>query len=177
MINSWANFLFNEKLDPKQLSDKDTLKLIQLCEALAQDGPPNIRMHTNKIESRRKVCRKAFDLGIDLLAMKKVWNKKTAIGRGLLDVWNEEYAKRFGSAVGTTGYNEVIRRAISTRQAEIRHNELQEALTRIKALLDKEQQRKELKLILIFKELHPEYIANQFGWELEETKAWLKASS
>lgn len=120
VINLWANFLFNEKLDPKALTPGDTLKLMELCAKLAEIRPPCIKMHKDKIESRRLVCSTAMDLGIDLLAMKRAKHhggKKPAIGRGLLDVWNEEYAKRFGSIVGTPGQAEIIRRTIVTKMA------------------------------------------------------------
>ncbi len=117
-INLWANFLSNEKLSPEYLSPEDTIKIISLCDRLATIANPCIRTHKHKLDSRRLVVTTAFDMGIDLLAMKRPKHSggtKPAIGRGLLDIWNEEYAKRFGSAKGTSGEAEVRRRGIVTR--------------------------------------------------------------
>ena len=58
-----------------------------------------------------------MDLGIDLPAMK---NKrgKTSMSRGLLDIWNERQAARFGSTFGTAAKKESDRRDIKTRMAK-----------------------------------------------------------
>jgi hypothetical protein len=39
---------------------------------------------------------------------------KPALGRGLLDVWNAEYQRRFGSTIGTAGAHEISRRKVVT---------------------------------------------------------------
>lgn len=116
VIDLWANFLFNEKLDPNQLDPKDTLRLLELCQRLAQIRPPKINPHKSKLESRALVCETAIDMGFDLMTIKRLKNgvSKVAMGRGLLDVWNEVYKKRFGSTLGTSGESEVTRRKIVT---------------------------------------------------------------
>lgn len=110
-IDLWANFLANEKLTPQRVPDP--MILVRLCEELAKDGHPCIKQHKDKLESRRKVVAKAMDLSIDLTAIK--CRAKMAMGRGLLDAWNLEYQRRFGSVVGTSGEHEVKRRGVSTR--------------------------------------------------------------
>lgn len=136
-VNKWANFLKNEKLDPAKLADSDVVKLLALATKLAESGPPKIGCHADKMESRRKVCTTAFDLSIDLLAMKikkfQGRGSKPAIGRGLLDVWNEQYNKRFGGTLGTPGAAEVTRRSIVTKLCERRDEEQQAEL---KALIE-----------------------------------------
>lgn len=135
-INKWANFLKNEKLDPEVLSEKDTLKLMTLAAKLAEGGPPKIGSHADKIASRRKVCIAAFDLEIDLMGMKKRkyhGGSKPAIGRGLLDVWNEEYGKRFGGTIGTLGASEVTRRTVVTKMS---HDMAAEKRVALKAAID-----------------------------------------
>ncbi len=143
-INLWANFLRNEKLDPEVLGEQDVLKLMTLCKALADKRPPCIKMHKDKIESRRLVCTTAFELGIDLLAIKKRkfhGGSKPAIGRGLLDVWNEEYRREFGSTVGTLGEAEVKRRGIVTHLADQR---AEEQAAELKVLIDQNKPAEEI---------------------------------
>lgn len=117
--NKWANFLSFDKLDAgKLVNNKHVLQLVQLCEKLASIRAPSYVSHAEKMVCRRLVCTTAFDLGIDLMAMKRGkygGGTRVAMGRGLLDVWNEEYAKRFGSILGTAGAAEVTRRAVVTR--------------------------------------------------------------
>jgi hypothetical protein len=112
-IDVWANFLMNEKLVPDA---RNTLTLLELCQALAKDGGPCIRSHKDKIKSRQKVVCAAFDLGIDLTSIKKD-DGRIMMGRGLLDVWNSEYEKRFESKTGTAGDKEATRRDVKTRLA------------------------------------------------------------
>src|SRR6185369_9812450 len=103
--------------------------------------------------SRRKVCRKAFDLSIDLLAMKirKFHDgSKPAIGRGLLDIWNEEYGKRFGGTAGTLGASEVTRRTIVTKLSAQREQE----------------QRMELRQLIAEGKHTPEQLAERFDLPL-----------
>jgi hypothetical protein len=152
-INKWANFLKNEKLDPAVLSEKDTLKLMMLAAKLAESGPPKIGSHADKQESRRKVCNTAFDMAIDLMGMKKQkyhGGSKPAIGRGLLDVWNEQYKIRFGSTVGTLGASEVTRRTVVTRLSEQRERE----------------QRTELRALIVEGKHTAEQLAERFGLPL-----------
>jgi hypothetical protein len=111
----WANFLLNEKLEPKNLPDEqDTLDLIDLAEACGKERSPSIREHKLKLESREFLVAKAMDLGIDLPAMK---NKRgrVAMGRGLLNAWNKVYAKKYGSTVGTASAFEARRRDVKTK--------------------------------------------------------------
>ncbi len=127
-INAWANFLKNEKLDAATLSDEWALRLVELCFELSKKRAPKIDTHVSKMECRRLVCTTAFDMSIDLL---KAWKRthggrgtKPAIGRGLLDVWNEEYKKRFGGTVGTPGAAEIIRRTVVTKLSKQTREEM-----------------------------------------------------
>lgn len=113
-IDLWANFLFNEKLDPRILDEEDTLLLIELAQCAAEIRGPRVKPHKDKLLSREFLCEKAIDLGIDLPAIKNR-HGKVAMGRGLLDAWNKVYTKRFGSTVGTASRMEAIRRDIKTR--------------------------------------------------------------
>lgn len=127
--NLWARFFANEKIVPDQLSEKDIQTLMRLCEALGAKRSPYEGKgvsHINKMEARRLAVNTAMDMGIDLMAIKKKkfhGGTKPAMGRGLLDVWNEEYQKRFGSIRGTLGEAEVIRRKVVTKLAEQRADE------------------------------------------------------
>lgn len=114
VIDKWADFLANEKLTPQRVPDP--MVLVALCEELTKDGPPCILMHKDKLESRRKVVAKAMDMSLDLTAIR--YYGKVAMGRGLLDAWNLEYQRRFGSIIGTAGEHEVKRRGVSTRLSE-----------------------------------------------------------
>lgn len=89
-INCWANFLSNEKLTPERVGDNFDVILF-LAEQLAIEGKPNLNMHKDKLESRRRVVAKAMDYQIDLVQIK--YKNKVAMGRGLLDAWNLEYKK------------------------------------------------------------------------------------
>src|SRR3954468_24505596 len=94
LVNLWANFLFNEKLDPKNLDPDDVMELIYLCEEMAKERGPIIKSHKDKLISRRFVCDKAIELGIDLAGMKHKIKRKYIIGRGLLDVWLVAYKEK-----------------------------------------------------------------------------------
>lgn len=111
-VDKWAQFLVNEKLTPARVGER-LLHLVQLCERLSEGGPPYLRMHKDKLDSRRRVVVAAMDLGLDLAAIR--YRGKVAMGRGLLDVWNVEYSRRFGSNVGTASAREVKRRDIVTK--------------------------------------------------------------
>lgn len=112
-MDCWANFLMNEKLDPQSLHEDDVHNLIILAEEAGKIRRPKINMHKDKLESREFLCLMAFDLRIDLTAIK---NKrgKIVMGRGLLDAWNKAYQKRFGSTVGTASAYEAKRRDVKT---------------------------------------------------------------
>ncbi len=112
-IDAWGRFLSHEKLTPSRVPDP--MVLVSLCERLAQDGPPCIRMHLDTLASRTRVVKAAMDMGIDLAGIR--YRGRPAMGRGLLDAWNREYAARFGSTVGTAGEREVKRRGVKTRLA------------------------------------------------------------
>ncbi len=118
-VDVWANFLSNHGLDPKKVGDP--LRLVQLAEALAQKGRPSFRPHKDRLESRRLLVNTAMDLGIDLAGMKD--RGKLIMDRGLLDIWNQEYAKRFGSEYGTAGWREAKRRTARTTVADRRRAE------------------------------------------------------
>jgi hypothetical protein len=113
-IDKWANFLKNEKLDPKNISAEWTMKLIQLCEALASIHSPKISMHKFKIESRKLVVETAMNLGIDLASIRHKMTGRYIIGRGLLDVWNQVYKERYGAIDGTRGQLIDIHRKVVT---------------------------------------------------------------
>lgn len=116
VINSWANFLFNEKLDPKHMTPHQIIDLVRLCGLLAEVRPPKINMHKDKLESRRFVCETAIENSIDLAGIKKQ-GKKLMMGRGLLDMWLVVYQEYFDDAYGTTAFTESKRRDIKTRLA------------------------------------------------------------
>ncbi len=111
----WANFLFNEKLDPVRIrEEKWILLLIALCEKLASIQRPNLNTHKTKLDCRKLVCETAMEMGIDLPGIKS--NKgKYLIGRGLLDMWNKVTAEKYGSAIGTQSEWEAKRRNVVTR--------------------------------------------------------------
>lgn len=119
MIDLWANFMKNEHISPDKIGDnpKVLLKLLELCRRLAELQPPEISMHKDKLRSRALVCQVAMEMEFDLPAIRGYKNGKLKpiIGRGLLDAWNIEYAKKFGSNLGTNGVAEVRRRTIVTR--------------------------------------------------------------
>jgi hypothetical protein len=121
MINKWANFLANEKLDPEYISQEDTNKLMDLCIKLDSLGyQPKISMYKHKMESRKILVGVSMDMGIDLLSIKHKFNGKRLIGRGLLDVWNQVYQERFGSTVGTAGSKEAQRRDVKIKLSNLR---------------------------------------------------------
>lgn len=128
-LNYWAQFFANEKLTPASIGAESTLVLMKLCAELAKTGSPfdgKGISHASKIAARRLAVNTAMDLGIDLMKMRKPGRhrgSKPAMGRGLLDVWNEEYAKRFGSTVGTPGAFEIKRRKVSGGLANERQKE------------------------------------------------------
>jgi|2_EtaG_2_1085320.scaffolds.fasta_scaffold00029_58 hypothetical protein len=116
MIDKWANFLMNEKLEPKRMPNKqDVLLIIRLCEELARIRGPKIRPHKLKLESRRFVCDTAIKLGIDLSSIKSK-KGKMLMGRGLLDAWMLAYKENFDSTFGTVAEKETIRRNIKQRK-------------------------------------------------------------
>lgn len=115
-IDLWANFLAHEKLYPNQLQDRYVPQLIQLAEALAAKEKPKLRPYSDRIATRWLLCKTAMDLGIDLPAiMTKGDYPRVAMGRGLLDVWNKAYRKRFGSTIGTASALEAKRRDVKTK--------------------------------------------------------------
>jgi hypothetical protein len=116
VINIWANFLMNEKLSPERVGEENIEVLIYLCEKLAEKSRPNISCYQKKIETRRLVVNTAMDLGLDLPAI--THNGKMAMARSLIDIWNEEYCKRFGSNIGTSTWKEVIRRNIKSNETK-----------------------------------------------------------
>lgn len=111
-MDKWANFLWNEKLDPKKLQPDQIMRLIELTERLSAIRPPKISMHKFKLESRRLVAETAMDMGFDLVNLKH--RGKPLIGRGLLDIWNAVLRERFDSNSGTNAEKEAKRRDIKT---------------------------------------------------------------
>lgn len=110
----WTDFLSNEHLGPERIDSYDQILMItNLVHALAAQRSPKVRPHAAKLDTRRLIANTAMDLRIDLSAIKK--RGKIAMGRGLLDVWNAEYAKRYGSNVGTASAREAKRRDIKTK--------------------------------------------------------------
>jgi hypothetical protein len=108
----WANFLCNEKLSPQRCAGYE-MSLVQLCEELAKKRGPKVRPYKLRLESRQLVVQTAMDLGIDLAGIK--FRGKMAMARSLLDTWNSEYTKRFGSNIGTSSWKEDKRRNAKMR--------------------------------------------------------------
>jgi hypothetical protein len=109
----WANFLANEKMTPKAVGPENVMVLVDFCNRLAEIRGPRIKEHKLKLESRRFVCQKAMEWGIDLPAMCK-------IGRGLLDAWLIVYKETYGGVYGTAAFREAIRRNVVTKLSKIR---------------------------------------------------------
>lgn len=121
MMNLWANFLACEKLTPKSLGEEGTQVLLDLATELANRAVmPSRRPYRARIATRRLVVNVAMDLGIDLMALTKAYDGKVAMGRGLIDVWHQVYAERFGSNFGTASWAELRRRRVVTKLSEER---------------------------------------------------------
>lgn len=120
VINLWANFLSCERLEPKYVGEEGTEVLLDLAIELGKRGKtPSRRPYIGRIASRRLVVVAAMDLGIDLMAL--TTNRgKVAMGRGLIDVWHQIYAERFGSNFGTASWAELRRRRVVTKLSEER---------------------------------------------------------
>jgi hypothetical protein len=114
LINLWASFLADHKLQPADVEEHWVLELIRLAEELCKRGEPRYSPYADRLKARELVCVAAMDLGIDLPAIKSR-KGKTAMGRGLLDAWNIAYKKRHGSIVGTASAKEAKRRDIKTK--------------------------------------------------------------
>jgi hypothetical protein len=113
MLNQWAKFLAAEKLRP---NEESTLVLLELAEALARTNvKPRRNPYAHRQLARKTIVNVAMDLGIDLPNLGDM-------GRGLLDMWVEEYARRFGSAHGTNAWAELKRRTVVTKLAKERKN-------------------------------------------------------
>jgi hypothetical protein len=117
-IDRWARFLEHERLDAGGLEPDDAMRLVALCERLAASGPPAFRPYPARLESRRLLVATAMAMGLDLTALRGR-RGRVAMGRGLLDAWNAEYVRRYGSAFGTAGVREASRRDVKTRLAEL----------------------------------------------------------
>lgn len=122
-IDLWAGFLDHEKLGPDR-TGVNVMVLVKLCEELAKDHsePYFYRDYKSRLQHRRWLVNKAMDLGIDLPAIKH--KGRVAMGRGLLDIWNEQYQIRYGSNVGTVSRHEVVRRTVVTKLANERRQEM-----------------------------------------------------
>ncbi len=114
-IDNWANFLVNEKLDPRKMDDDSSMELAYLCEILSENSKPIRKPYKKRIETRRLIVETALDLGIDLIAFKNKRTGKILIGRGLLNIWKIAYELKYGSAQGTKGEWEIKRRDIKTK--------------------------------------------------------------
>ena len=104
----WANFLANEKMTPKAVGPENIMVLVDFCNRLAEIRGPRIKEYKLKLESRRFVCQKAMEWGIDLPSMCK-------IGRGLLDAWLIVYKEVYGGVYGTAAFKEAVRRNVVTK--------------------------------------------------------------
>lgn len=123
MLNLWANFLACEKLRPTALTLEGVQVLLDLTIELAKRKvKPSRRPYAARIASRRLVVNAAMDLGIDLMALVKSYDDKVAMGRGLIDVWHQVYAERFGSNYGTASWAELRRRRVVTKLSQERAN-------------------------------------------------------
>jgi hypothetical protein len=109
----WANFLANEKMTPKAVGPENIMILVDFCNRLAVIRGPRVTPYKLKQESRRFLCQKAMEWGIDLPAMCK-------IGRGLLDAWLLVYKELFGGVYGTAAFKEAVRRNVVTRLSKER---------------------------------------------------------
>lgn len=103
-IQKWANFFEHEKLHRDKVMP---MKLLLLAEELAKLGTPIFRPYTARLQTRILLVNKAMDLGIDLTEIR--------MGRGLLDIWNQEYTRRYGSIIGTKGWKEDNRRKAKSK--------------------------------------------------------------
>jgi hypothetical protein len=121
-IDLWAGFLKHEKLDPKQMSPDWVLKLIGLCEELAKKGKPKYRPYAARIQTRELIVNTAMDMAIDLVNIRNKFKGRYIIGRGLLDVWNRIYEKRFGSIHGTRGELVNIHRQIVSKGNHVQNS-------------------------------------------------------
>jgi len=113
LAEKWSKFLEHEKLTPDRVMGVNVGRVIYLCNELARQGPPKFKPYAKRIETRRLICRTAIEMNFDLAAIK--YHGKIAMGRGLLDVWMEEYATKFGSAYGTQAWRETKRRDVKTK--------------------------------------------------------------
>jgi hypothetical protein len=114
IIDLWANFLAHEKLTPNRVEDTWAMELVRLCEALAAKARPKFKPYRERLLTRQILCETAMELGIDLASIKNKHNQKIIMGRGLLDIWNQVYERRFGSSYGTAGEWEATRRNVKT---------------------------------------------------------------
>lgn len=104
-LDRWAQFFAHEKL-VKNIDDK--MSLVTLAQTLVAKGArPYYKPYMKRVETRILLVNTAMDLGIDLA--------KFRVGRALLDTWNEQYKIRFGSTIGTPGWQEAKRRDIKTK--------------------------------------------------------------
>ena len=110
-IDLWANFLANEKLTPARCGEH-LMQIVALCERMSASRGPLVRPYRAKLASRDFVCQTAMFMGIDLSAIK--YHGKIAMSRGMLDAWNKEYVRRFGSNFGTAATKEAQRRDVKT---------------------------------------------------------------
>jgi hypothetical protein len=109
-INLWANFLANHGLSPSAVGPEDVEKLVHLCQLLAEGGEP---ICFNCLACRRRVCLTAIDAEIDLIGFTS--RGRVLMNSSLLETWNQVYAERFGTIVGTAGAREATRRATKAR--------------------------------------------------------------
>lgn len=109
----WGHFLANEKMTPKAVGPENVMVLVDFCNRLAEIRGPCVTPYKLKQESRRFICQKAMEWGIDLPAMCK-------IGRGLLDAWLIVYKETYGGVYGTAAFREAIRRNVVTKLSKIR---------------------------------------------------------
>jgi len=111
--NLWLSFFQHEKIDVLKVDVEWVKPLMILVHKLSEFATPKYRPYAARLETRRILCTYAMDLGIDLPAIRH--NGKVAMGRGLLDIWMDVYAKRFGSNHGTNAWAELKRRGVSTK--------------------------------------------------------------
>ena len=114
ILNLWGDFLANEKVNVRRLTPKALGGFVLLVAKLANTGaPPRYNPHSEKLKARELVVKTAMDAGIDMGG----WTDGglVVMGRGLLDAWNAEYVRRFGSNMGTSGALEAARRDVKTR--------------------------------------------------------------
>lgn len=114
--DAWFNLLENHGFNNKMVGLSVLKPLVR--ELVREHGWPEGWATTHKKRSMWRValCRTAMEYGVDLAEFK--YRGRLVMTRGLLDVWNKVYQEKYGSAAGTAGQKEAVRRDVKTRLAK-----------------------------------------------------------